>query len=182
MTIGGESAGSWSVNTLVASPLARGLFIRAIGESGGRFAAGYPLATAESAGATFATAAGADSIKGLRGVAADKLVAVPGFRTQEVVDGWVLPDEIRHIFAAKKHNNVPVIVGQNLNEMTSLSGTAGLPKSMDEYRKRNAAQYGDKAAAFDEAYGVKTDAEITAPATTAAGVAIVSRRWSNQGM
>ena len=37
VTIGGESAGSWSVSTLVASPLARGLFIRAIGESGARF-------------------------------------------------------------------------------------------------------------------------------------------------
>src|SRR5436305_9600884 len=37
VTIAGESAGSWSVNTLVASPLAKGLFIRAIGESGGRF-------------------------------------------------------------------------------------------------------------------------------------------------
>src|SRR5205085_6818169 len=37
VTIAGESAGSWSVNTLVASPLASGLFVRAIGESGGRF-------------------------------------------------------------------------------------------------------------------------------------------------
>src|SRR5262249_3382397 len=38
VTIFGESAGSWSVNALVASPLTKGLFQRAIGESGALFA------------------------------------------------------------------------------------------------------------------------------------------------
>jgi para-nitrobenzyl esterase len=160
VTIGGESAGAWSVNTLLASPLARGLFIRAIGGSGGRFSPGYPLPAAEAAGQTFMAAAGASSIKALRGVAAGTLVALPGFRTQEVVDGWVLPDEIRTIFAHKTHNNVPVIVGQNLNEMTSLTGTAGLPRTLDEYRQRVDSQYGELSQAFDAAYGVKSEADI----------------------
>ena len=160
VTIGGESAGSWSVNTLVASPLARGLFIRAIGESGGRFGPGYELPAAEAAGQSFMTAAGADSLVALRAAPAEKLVALPGFRTQEVVDGWVLPDEIRAIFAQRKQNNVPAIVGQNLNEMTSLTGTTGLPKTMDEFRKRIDSQYGDMAKEFDAAYGVKSEADI----------------------
>ena len=38
VTIFGESAGSWSVNFLIASPLGKGLFQRGIGESGGEFA------------------------------------------------------------------------------------------------------------------------------------------------
>ena len=53
VTIFGESAGSWSVNNLVASPLAHGLFQRAIGESGGQFTITRTLADAEKAGEAF---------------------------------------------------------------------------------------------------------------------------------
>src|SRR6185369_4529981 len=105
VTIFGESAGSWSVNTLVASPLARGLFHRAIGESGGSFGPGTYLKedrnaqpSAERIGIAFARASGADSIKALREVPAEKIVEIfnndaegKKFRTQPNVDGWVLP-------------------------------------------------------------------------------------------
>src|SRR5262245_55208624 len=53
VTIFGESAGSWSVNNLVATPLAKGLFQRAIGESGGQFTITRTLADAEQAGTRF---------------------------------------------------------------------------------------------------------------------------------
>jgi len=125
VTIAGESAGSWSVNTLLASPLAKGLFIRAIGESGGRFYRTPFLKTdrpgapsAESVGVAFAKTAGVATLAELRALPAEKLIEIVPFRTQENVDGWVLPDEIRTIFAEKKQNNVPVIVGSNANEMT----------------------------------------------------------------
>ena len=52
VTIFGESAGSWSVNTLQATPLAKGLFHRAIGESGAQFTAATTLAAAEQAGSS----------------------------------------------------------------------------------------------------------------------------------
>jgi para-nitrobenzyl esterase len=54
VTIFGESAGSWSVNSLVATPLAHGLFQRAIGESGAQFTITRTLAEAEQAGDAFA--------------------------------------------------------------------------------------------------------------------------------
>ena len=89
VTIFGESAGSWSVNMLVASPLAKGLFVRAIGESGARFTPGAFLSddrngvtSAEKAGVAFAKAGGAESLAALRAIPADKLVAVAGFRTR----------------------------------------------------------------------------------------------------
>src|SRR5262245_49410842 len=172
VTIAGESAGSWSVNTLVASPLASGLFIRAIGESGGRFTRtpqlrddrGVP--SGEAVGRALGKAVGADSLAALRAVPAATLAAAPGFRTQETVDGWVLPDEIRTMFAAKRHNNVPIIVGSNANEMTSLGGSALAAKSVDDFRKRVSQLYGEHAAAIESAYGVKTDAD--APAATLA--------------
>ena len=61
VTIFGESAGSWSVNLLMATPLARGLVHRAIGESGGQFAPARSLTELEQAGVKFAQSLGATS-------------------------------------------------------------------------------------------------------------------------
>jgi para-nitrobenzyl esterase len=173
VTIGGESAGAWSVNTLVASPLAKGLFARAIGQSGGRFGRTPHLhedrgsqQSAERVGAAYAKALGASTLADLRALPVDKLLAQP-VRTQENVDGWVLPDEIRTLFAEKKHNNVPVIVGSNADEMTSLSGVANPPKTMEEFRARIAQQYGELAPEFERAYDVKSEADMV-PALLAA--------------
>src|SRR5262249_21214764 len=156
-TIFGESAGSWGVNTLVATPLAKGLFHKAIGESGGTFGAMADLKedrgriiSAEKVGVAFAKAAGADSIKTLRAVSAEKIVDLfnsdtegKKFRTSPSVDGWVLPDEIRNIFTQGKQNDVPVIVGSNANEMTTLAAPATVPKTVDDYRKRIEPLYGE---------------------------------------
>src|SRR5207247_10887704 len=75
VTVFGESAGSWSVNVVQATPLAKGLFHRAIGESGAQFARTATLADAERAGVAFARAAGAESLSALRDVPADTLLA-----------------------------------------------------------------------------------------------------------
>ena len=173
VTIGGESAGSWSVNTLVASPLAKGLFIRAIGQSGGRFSRTPHLTedhgsqqSAEKVGVAVANTLGAESLAALRAIPADTLAA-QNLRTQENVDGWVLPDEIRTIFAEKKHHNVPVIVGSTADEMTSLMARPAA-LSMEDFRKRMAQQYGEFAAQFETAYGVKSEADIPAALMAAA--------------
>jgi para-nitrobenzyl esterase len=174
VTIFGESAGSWSVNVLVASPLAHGLFNRAIGESGGTFGPMTrlkedrdKLQSAEKVGVAFAKAAGATSIKELRQVPAEKIVDVfnndtegKKFRSQPNVDGWVLPDEIRNIFAQKKHNDVPVIVGSNANEMTSLTAPDLVPKTMQAYRARVQSQYGEATTEFDVVYPAKDETDI----------------------
>src|SRR5437870_63597 len=174
VTIFGESAGSWSVNILVASPLARGLFHRAIGESGGQFGPGTYLKedrdkrpSAEKVGVAFAKAAGADSIKALRALPAEKIIEVfnndtegKRFRTAPNVDGWVLPDEVRNIFAKGKQNDVPVIIGSNANEMTTLTVPTNVPKTLDDYHKRLSTQYGEATREFDAFYPAKTDSDV----------------------
>jgi para-nitrobenzyl esterase len=167
VTIFGESAGSWSVNVLQASPLATGLFVRAIGESGARFASTPDLhetrgreMSAESVGLELARAVHADSLAALRAVPAETLVAVPGLRTSENVDGWVLPADIRTIFADGRHSHVPVLIGSNGNEMTTLTPPASIPTTIEAYRRRIARQYGAHADDFDAVYPVTSPADI----------------------
>jgi para-nitrobenzyl esterase len=176
VTIFGESAGSWSVNALVATPLAKGLFHRAIGQSGGSFGPmSYlkedrgRLTAAEKVGAAFAKAAGADTLKALRSLPAEKIIDFfnndtegKKFRTSPNVDGWVLPDEIRNIFAQGKQNDVPVIVGSNANEMSTLTVPATVPKTLVEYRKRIEPLYGEATRDFDALYAVKSDEDVAA--------------------
>lgn len=164
VTIFGESAGSWSVNALVATPLGKGLFHRAIGQSGGSFGPGMKLATAEQVGVALGKAAGAESLAVMRALPAEKVIEAAnrasGIRTVVNVDGWVLPEEIRAIFAGGKQNDVPVIVGSNANEMTSLTVPATIPKTVEAYRARIEAQFKDRSPEFDRVYPVNGNESV----------------------
>jgi para-nitrobenzyl esterase len=78
VTIAGQSAGSRSVTVQMLSPLAKGLFAGAIMESGSMVGAKPPLslAEAEKHGSAFMQAAGAKSLKSLRAIPADKILAL----------------------------------------------------------------------------------------------------------
>ncbi|HMF97980.1 MAG TPA: carboxylesterase family protein [Vicinamibacterales bacterium] len=162
VTIFGESAGSWSVNVVQATPLAKGLFHRAIGESGGQFAGTTTLAEAERRGVAFGTAVGARTLADLRALPAEKLLGVESFRTSVNVDGYALPEDVRSIFARGKQTSVPVLVGSNANEMTTLSNVATFPTSMEEFRRQIAVRFPGFSEQFNVAYPVKTEADIPA--------------------
>ena len=121
VTVAGESAGSEAVSALMASPLARGLFHRAIGESGGAFPsplrAPAPLADAELAGLDFMLETGAASLAELRALpAGDVLAAAPGLGFRPIVDGYFLPRPAAAIFADGEQNDVPLLAGWNRDE------------------------------------------------------------------
>src|SRR5947209_13478367 len=101
VTIFGESAGSWAVNALMASPLGKGLFQRAIGESGGIFSSMPTLSEYEKAGVALGAQMGAqpNGMKCLRERPAEELLkAGDGELARAIVDGWVLPQDVHTIF------------------------------------------------------------------------------------
>ena len=178
VTIFGESAGSWSVNYLMATPLASGLFAGAIGQSGGAFApAAGPVVreVAESAGEQFAAAAlgaGADvSLDALRALPAADVVAAGTTPVLLNIDGWVLPASVHDIFARGSQHDVPVIVGANADEGTALARLAGGPKlgSVAEYEEWARNEYGALADQFLAAYPAATGAEVEARMIDSAG-------------
>jgi para-nitrobenzyl esterase len=129
VTIFGESAGGMSVGSLIASPLAKGLFQRAILESGTGVGVGIAQRdSAQKVGVQFAESlgvhgTGADVAKRLRAVSADTVLAAtarlgqPGApRFWPVVDGWVLPLPVDSALLRGSANLVPVIVGSNRDE------------------------------------------------------------------
>ncbi len=156
VTIFGESAGSWSVNVLTASPLAKGLFQRAIGESGAEFARVGSLAEAEQSGLRFAKNAGADSLAALRAKPAADLMKVTGGGSSPVVDGYVLPKDVRTIYAEGKQNDVPLLIGSNADEGTAFS--AGTVKA-EGFRNSAKSRYGELADAYLKIYPASTDDE-----------------------
>ena len=122
ITIAGESAGSMAVSALMASPLARGLFRRAIGQSGALFP---PPATspdigresAEATGVEFAETLGADTLAELRGVPAERILeAQRDVRFRPIVDGHFLPQAPSEVFAAGRQNDADLIAGWNKDE------------------------------------------------------------------
>ena len=167
VTIFGESAGSWSVNQLMATPLARGLFHAAIGESGGGFGSrggAAPKAEIEAAGERFVEAllgdGAAPSLEAMRAAGADAVqgVAPELVRSTANVDGWVFPDTVYDIFAAGRQHDVPVIVGSNADEMTMLGGAAGA-ETVEQYRETMRDEYGEHADALLEVFPAATDDE-----------------------
>ena len=127
VTVAGQSAGGVSVLALLVSPRARGLFQRAIVQSGAFALAQQSLADAEAAGEAFSTQAGCpdQTARCLRQLSVDSLVnnfirpGIPG-----VVDGRVLTESIGTALAAGRFAHVPILNG--VNDLEELIFTAGL--------------------------------------------------------
>ncbi len=152
VTIAGESAGSMAVSALMASPLARGLFARAIGESGamfpspGRALAG--LAEAERGGLAFARQTRRIvSLGGIPGGASragrfSPLPPASGFRP--IVDGRFLPRAPAEIFAAGDQNDVPLLAGWNKDEGFNFTLLKGEDDRHALYDAGSRASFGER--------------------------------------
>ena len=133
VTIWGESGGGEKTLALMASPLAKGLFQRAICESGGLV--GTPLGVAEQRGVKLANYLGASTLADLRAETWENIIkagesATLGFPSPSgyvddiTVDGYYLLDTGPNIFATGRQNDVPLMIGMNGEDITFVfSGT-----------------------------------------------------------
>jgi para-nitrobenzyl esterase len=163
VTIFGQSAGAMSVSMLMASPLAEGLFQRAIGESGGLFeplqlAPQYGLAVAQRDGEAYAKSVGAASLADLRQLPAAKLLQGQAVRiSHPVVEPYALPMAPYDAFVAGRQARVPVLVGWNAEEARSLTdvSTAKAATFTQDIR----AAFGPLPSALIDAYPHADDAQ-----------------------
>src|SRR5262249_16806396 len=110
VTVAGQSAGASAVHALTASPLAKGLFHRAIAESGSGVGRRMrSLSETENEGVKFAESKGANSIRELRAMSAKDLTGGSGMRFGPVVDGWFLSEDTAAVFAQGKQNDAPML-------------------------------------------------------------------------
>lgn len=175
ITIGGESAGSFSVSLQMASPLSRGSIAGAIGESGaifGRTLGAVPLADAEKTGAAFAAAAGAPSLAALRALSAEKLLDLTKsnpFRFGIAIDGRFLPKPPLEIYSAGEQAHVPLLAGWNAAE-GGVQGVLGqqppTPENLEKAIRNLYKERGDEAV---KAYGATNEAEAKEASASLAG-------------
>ena len=184
VTIFGESAGSYSVSALMASPLAKGLFARAIGESGAAFSqtvlAFSALSQVAADDAAYAESSlGTKDLAALRALSTDKLLDIaekgPGhFRFVPIVDGYFLPDSVPALFAAGRQNDVPLLAGWNRDEHGIKEAT---PASLAEYAQK---EFGPDAATFLKLFPASNDAQATrslADSEAARFIGLSTWRW-----
>jgi para-nitrobenzyl esterase len=132
VTIFGQSAGAMSVSLLVASPQARGLFQRAIAQSGGVFepmelAPGYLLPQAQRDGVAYAASLGAKSIADLRALPAETLLGGKANSVSHPVIGpSVLPISPYTAYVTGRQAQVPILIGSNADEARSLADVSGV--------------------------------------------------------
>ncbi|HEY3706871.1 MAG TPA: carboxylesterase family protein [Terracidiphilus sp.] len=167
VAIAGQSAGAMSVEDLLASPLAKGLFHAAIADSGigGRGVPVRSLAEAEKAGAAWAAAKKADSLAALRALPAANVLG--GGQFSPIVDGWVVPDQPMMLTtSAGRDNDVPVITGFQADDFR-MAGS-GPPMTAARFEQMARTMYGGMADEFLKLYPAKTDEEAKQSETLSA--------------
>ena len=183
ITIAGKSAGSQATSALMASPLAKGLFARVIGESGAMFAspsrALASLKEAEAAGLDFMRKVGARSLAELRAAPADAiLAAAPGLGFRPIIDGWFLPRSPAEIFAAGEQSDVPLMAGWNKDEGFNFTLHQG-DDAKRPYVDLARAIFGERAEALLQHYPEGSPETDTASARALGGdLAIIHPTWA----
>ena len=188
VTIFGESAGSFSVSALMASPLAQGLFQRAIGESGAFISStaipAKSRADTEEAGRKFAESLGARTIEELRAKPADEVqqaaLKLGAFSFEPNIDGYFLPEDVGAICAKGKQSHIPLLAGWNADEASFEIAFSKEKPTAATFTQLAQTKFGDRADAFLKLYPAATDEEARRSAKDLAGdqfIAFSTWKW-----
>ncbi len=185
VTIFGESAGSFAVSTLTATPSAQGLFQKVIGESGALFNGAIPMGNMEQRGKhdqAWADGTGAKNLAELRALPADKILDAvknaKGIGFSPVLDGQFLPQSVPDVYAAGKQAHVPAIIGWNHDERT---GTLSKDMTAEKWKAYATEHYGVHADDFLKAFPGGADEQAVQSAdalTTAQFIGLATWRWA----
>lgn len=179
VTLFGESAGSFSVSAQMASPVAEGLFAKAIGESGGAFSRtlAFPLLEdAAKADEAFAGKAfNTTSLASLRALSADQVLegssrkdaGVPRFVPD--IDGYFLPESVSAIYAEGKQAKVPLLAGWNKDEGSGSVISAQQKPTVESLRAMASQMFGTRADEALRVYSAANDDEALRVAEDYAG-------------
>jgi para-nitrobenzyl esterase len=189
VTVFGESAGSFAVSAVMASPLAQGLIAKAIGESGGAFsgsALGFePREVREKKDGEFMERSfGTAKLAELRRVSTEDLVravtAQGAARFGPDVDGYFLPESVPAIYAAGKQAHVPLLAGWNADEGRGTVTNAKEKLTAASFAAQAEKDFGARGAGFLAVYKGSTDEEAVTSAGDFAGdrfIAYSTWRW-----
>ena len=204
VTVFGESAGAVSVGCLLVAPAARGLFHRAILQSGTPTSALGDLRAGEAQGLRVAGRQGAASVADLRRIPAAKLVAScpaeigplakRGKDSEKYgprIDGAVLPGAPLALVARGAFHRVPILLGTNRDEMTLFlgGGDRGKPDRKVGLRLLARGVYKDRAEEVLDAFPCLRDEdafatfrELTTVACFTSPCRLLARLASEQGV
>ena len=189
VTIFGESAGSFSVSAQMASPVAKDLFHKAIGESGAFFGNSLrakSLSDSEDADAKFVREKlGTDSLAALRAKSSEEIQAAthgPGnaFRFGPNIDGYFLPEPVLAIYASGKQAHVPLLAGWNADEGSYRAIFHNEKPTVQGFVAWAKKEFGDKADEFLKLYPAKNDAQAKRAAQDVSGdqfIAYSTWKW-----
>jgi len=190
VTVAGESAGAIMVGALVGSPQAKGLFKRAIAESGGwmglTMARMRTSAEAEAVGAKAVDALGVKSIAELRAKPMNELTGLQSAGL--VVDGYVIPEDVSLTFQAGKENAVDVLTGSNKDEANfgicgpgaGLAGRGGAAMTVATFKSGAERKFGEMADQYLKLYPTASDDDARKAAHEACADEITwnMRQWA----
>jgi para-nitrobenzyl esterase len=176
ITVMGQSSGAVDICLMMASPLANGLFQRAILESGEcqdtlnediRTPLNYNFidTTGEASGERLVRDLGLSNAPNLadklRQIPSDEILkawkADPSLHFDAIVDGWVVPRQPAEIFAKGEQMRIPVLVGSNADEATVFGHEQ---KTVGEYKKHLQQDTGEYSDEEFKLYPVSSDAEV----------------------
>jgi len=194
ITIAGESAGSLSVSGLMASPLSKDLFQKAMGESGAFFPSGpgpglqlRPLSESEQAGVKFAESVGTSSLAQMRAKAANDLLQAAalnnrGFGFGPNIDGYFLTSTLLPIYSQGAQSHVPLLAGWNADEGKMFVLFNPQKPTAKSFAEQAQSRFGDQEAEFLKLYPAATDQEAVLSAQALAGddfIAFATWKWTD---